>query len=98
MLKLTEKQANEIYDFLVEKAGALPCLREEFIHAHSVEKDVCYEFICCSKFGIGGTFKVTKDYFYVDYLIEEAKPSWAKEVLEINICLDKIRDKFLKER
>ena len=74
---LTEQQANDVYDILVNTAGAHESMREPFVYEFSKE-DHTREWRFGGKLGYGGKFRMNGNGVYVDcYLEDETKETIA---------------------
>lgn len=92
-MKLSEKEANAVYDVLVSLGGADEHMRDSFVSSHIVENDFlhncCLEWRFCGWLGFGGKYWSRRN--IVDCYREDETPERLKLIDSINKELAKIR-------
>jgi len=72
---LNEKEANQIYEILVEHCGASESYRDNFVLCHTDNEQIkihgSSEFRFIGKLGFGGKFRINGGRFFVDYNAED---------------------------
>ena len=87
-MKLTEEQANRVYDVLTSLGGASIDDRDDFVYHHCRSKNGCNEWRFCGKFGFGGKYRSGIN--SVTYYPEDETPDRIKLAAKIQVFLDKI--------
>jgi hypothetical protein len=92
-MKLTKKEANDVYDILVNPGGASEHMREAFVDAHIHEDkffgDCCDEWRFQGYLGFGGKYRSKTN--KVDCYSEDENPKRIELVKEINKKLSEVR-------
>jgi hypothetical protein len=83
MNKLNEKQANEIYDILVQECGAFERDRPHFVYCQTNEEIPEWRF--CGKLGFGGKFWRNDDRLYVNCYRESETPANLEMIIRANL-------------
>lgn len=96
-MRLTEEQANKVYDVLVELGGAIDRYderlggfydRNNFIYHHTKEDHPCAEFRFQGHFGFGGKYRAPNN--RISYYPENHTKELDKLRKQINIKLHEI--------
>lgn len=98
MSQMSERMANEVFDALVELAGAIEYNRREFIQAQCHEAHECREFRFCGKLGFGGKLWVNGGRVYVNCYSEDMNKSRKRIIKKTNAKLAEIQKKYEKEK
>lgn len=80
--KLTDEQANAIFDILVQECGAREEIREDFVCNQIVEHISEWRF--CGKLGFGGKFWRNDGRLYVNCYREDETPAIRKMIEAAN--------------
>lgn len=81
-MKLTEEQANKIYDILVTDCGALENNREMFIYQETKERVTEWRF--CGSLGFGGKFWNDYGAWRISCYPEDSTPAREKLIQQTN--------------
>ncbi len=83
--------ANEVYNILVEHAGASESMRNNFVYVHTDDKDenLCWEYRFCGKFGFGGKYWSQRN--AISYYPEDRTKKLDKLELKVNKLLGEIK-------
>jgi hypothetical protein len=98
---LNEKEANLIYDVLVEHCGALESSRDSFLYNHNDNEQIkshgSSEFRFMGKLGMGGKFRINRERFFVDYYLEDETPEMKAIAKNTNERLTQLTSSFRVE-
>lgn len=89
MIEITESQAKELCDILMEHAGAFPYDKTQFLQAQTNREFPCREFRFCGKLGFGGKFWNNNGKLYVACYQEDENKKRNKIIEKVNKMLDK---------
>ena len=84
MEQITEKQANDIYNILMEECGATEYWRDNFVIS---EVEGCQEYRFQGTLGFGGKFRNNGNGVYVDCYPEDMTPEREKTIESVNARL-----------
>ena len=82
---MTKKQANAVYDLLVQIGGASEDERETFVYNHTEARYLCTEWRFCGVLGFGGKYRSERN--RVDCYREDETPERLAVIKEINFRL-----------
>ena len=92
-MKLSNKEANDVYDILVRLGGAAEHMRDAFVSAHITEEkwmnECCQEWRFCGWLGFGGKYWSRRN--VVDCYREDETPERLELIKKMNEELKKVR-------
>ncbi len=86
-MKMTEDQANAVFDILVADCAAIERERDSFVYHHTARN--CSEYRCCWALGFGGKFRSKR--FQVDGYPEDMNPKRRKICNKVNAELTALK-------